>query len=198
MYIEFEATFSNIKQMDARERLVKAGAKLIKADFLMKRVTFNLPIGNERPGTWLRVRNEGDLITMSLKIIDGPAIQNQREICLTVDNFDQAVQLLETIGARQKAYQENRREIWELDGVEICLDEWPYLEPFVEIEGQSEAEVKMVSQKLGFDYNQAQFCAVTTLYKQKYGLSEDEINNHTARITFNDPNPFVTRISYDK
>lgn len=35
----------------------------------MKRITFNLPT-NER-GTWLRVRDESDKITLSLKSIQG-------------------------------------------------------------------------------------------------------------------------------
>ncbi len=193
MYTEFEATFANVSQAEARKRLVKAGAKLVKPEFLMKRITFNLPVGNELSGGWLRVRDEGDQITMSLKIIDGKNITDQREICLKVDDFNQAVELLEFMGARRKAYQESRREIWHLNNVEICLDEWPYLEPFVEVEGQGEAEVKDVSQKLGFDYNQAQFGAVSLLYNKKYSLSEDEINNNIARITFDEPNPFRQR-----
>ena len=191
MYTEFEATFPNIDRAALRKRLVRAGAKLQKGNYLMKRFTFNLPSGHEVPGAWLRVRDEGDRTTLSLKIINGQNIEDQKEICLAVDNFASAVELLEVIGARLKSYQENYREIWLLDDVEVCLDEWPYLEPFAEVEGLSEAAVKNASSKLGLDYQQARFCAVTSLYQEKYALSEDRINNHTARITFSDPNPFI-------
>ncbi len=78
-----------------------------------------------------------------------------------------------------------------MNGVEITIDEWPYLEPFVEIEGPNETAVRQVAEKLGFDWPQAKFCAVGTLYSEKYGLSLDRINNHTPRIVFNEKNPFI-------
>ena len=75
--------------------------------------------------------------------------------------------------------------------MEIAIDEWPFLEAFVEIEGTSEAAVKNVAEKIGFDYNKALFCAVAKLYNMKYNLSEDQINNHTPRIVFGEENPFL-------
>ncbi|MDP3994847.1 MAG: class IV adenylate cyclase [bacterium] len=190
MYTEFEATFVNIDKDDIRTRLEKAGAKQIRKEYLQKRVVFNLPKGHEIKGGWLRVRDEGNKITMSLKIVDGNKIENQKETQLIVDSFDQAVNLLETIGCIKKAYQESKRELWELDGTEITIDEWPFLEPFMEIEGKSEKDVKIISEKLGFDYRKAKFCAVDILYSEKYGISEDRINNHTPKILFGRKNPF--------
>src|SRR3989344_4356730 len=153
MYTEFEATFTNVRKEDIRAKLTRAGAKLIKKEFLQKRTVFNLPKGHEINGGWLRVRDEGDKITMSLKIVDGNKIENQKEIQLLVDSFNEAVKLLETVGAAKKAYQESKRELWKLDNIEITIDEWPFLEPFIEIEGHSEYEVKNVAAKLGFDYS---------------------------------------------
>lgn len=190
MNIEYEATFIDVDKDDIRGRLKEAGATLIKPDFLMKRIVFELPIGHEIPGGWLRVRDEGDKTTMSLKIVNGDKIEDQKEICLKIDNFDEGVKFLEAIGAKSKAYQESRRELWILDNVEITIDEWPYLEPYVEVEGKSEQEVRAVSGKLGFDYTQALFCSVDTLYNKKYGVPFDIINHKTRRITFSDPNPF--------
>lgn len=78
-----------------------------------------------------------------------------------------------------------------LDDVEITIDEWPFLEPFVEVEGKSEEAVKAVSEKIGFTYNDALFCAVGTLYSKKYNLDEDIINNKTPKIVFEMENPFL-------
>lgn len=192
MQIEYEATFANIDKDDVRERLKKAGAELVKPEFMKKRRNFNLPKGNEIEGGWLRVRDEGDKITMSLKVVaKNEAIDDQKEICLVVDNFEKAQEFLSAIGCTKKAYQESMREIWMLDGVEICIDEWPYLEPYVEIEGESEEAVKEASEKLGFDYAKAVFGAVDQQYKEKYGISEEIINNVILEITFNGENPFV-------
>lgn len=191
MNIEYEATFINIDKDEIRGRLKKVGAKLIKPEFLMKRVVFDLPEGQQVPGGWLRVRDEGDKITMSLKVVDGDKIENQKEIYLRIDEFDEGVKLLKTIGCRQKAYQESKRELWLLDRVGITIDEWPYLEPYVEVEGESEEKVKEASGMLGFDYNQALFCSVDTLYSRKYGVEKNYINYKVPRITFTEENPFT-------
>lgn len=191
MQIEYEATFPDIDKDEIRVRLKSAGAKLIKPEFLMKRSVFQLPSGHNIKGGWVRVRDEQDKITLSLKVVDGAKIENQKEICLKVDDFKMAEDLLSTIGCEKKAYQETKRECWELDGVEITIDEWPWLEPFVEIEGKSEATVKAVAEKLSFDYKQAYFGAVDGLYNRKYGTLKDWINNKTPSLIFEGENPFA-------
>ena len=191
MDIEFEATFPDVNKNDVREVLKKVGAELIRAEFIQRRVVFNLPSGHEIKGGWMRVRDEGDITTMSLKVVDGNKIENQKEVYLEINDFNAAELLLTRIGCERKAYQESKRELWKLDGIDITIDEWPFLEPYVEIEGTSEEDVIKTSQKLGFNYADALFCSVDTLYKRKYGLSEDIINNHTPVITFSGKNPFI-------
>lgn len=189
MQIEYEATFPNIDKDEIRKRLKKAEAKLVRPEFLQKRINYALPKGPEVIDGWLRVRDEGDKITMSHKVVDGDRIGDQKELCLEVDNFDQATEFLKGIGCRQKAYQETKRELWMLDDVEIAIDEWPFLEPFIEIEGRSEEQVKSASEKLGLDFNSAIFCAVDELYSRKYGVSRHIINN-TPKLIFEGKNPF--------
>jgi len=191
MYTEFEATFTSISKQEIREKLIAIGARLEHEEYLQKRIVFNLPKGHEIDGGWLRVRDEVDKITMSLKVVKEGKIEDQKEIQLNIDSFDNAVSLLETIGCENKAYQETKRELWKVDDVEVTIDEWPFLEPFVEIEGKSEEEVKSVSEKLDFDYSKAKFCAVDTLYSEKYGITEDQVNNHTPKILFGEENPFT-------
>jgi adenylate cyclase class 2 len=173
-----------------RAKFKLAGAKLIRPEFLQTRKVFDFPVGHEIDNGWLRVRDEGDKVTMSLKIVGGKNIEDQKELCLKIDNFDSAVELLKSIGCPQKAYQESKRELWIIDEVEITIDEWPFLEPFVEIEAKNEEEVKRVSSLLGFDYNQAIFCSVDTLYSEKYKIPKEVINHGTIRIVFDMDNPF--------
>lgn len=187
MDIEYEATFPNIDKEFIRKKLKKIGAKLIKKEFLMKRIAFDTPKTSKK--TWLRVRDEGDKITMSMKSIEGTGIESQKEICFEVKDFNSASLFLTKLGCSKKAYQETRREIWEIEGVKIMIDEWPFLEPFIEIEGKSEKAVKKIVKKLGFNYSQAIFDPVATQYSKKYNVSE-EIVNKTPRIVFNEKNPF--------
>lgn len=190
MNIEYEATFININKDEMRKRLKKAGALLVRSEYLQKRIPFHLPKEKRSDDKWLRVRDEGDKITLSLKIIDGNKIEDQKELCLKVDSFDNAVELLKLIGCEPKSYQETKRELWKLDGVEITIDEWPFLEPFVEVEGKSGEEVKKVSEKIGFNYNEALFCGVGKLYQLKYGINPDDINL-LKELVFDIKNPFL-------
>ena len=191
MKIEYEATFPDVDKREVREKLLAVGATLVKSEFLQKRVVFNLPKGHEIPGGWVRVRDEGDRITMSLKVVDGEHIENQKETCLTVDDFDEAVNLLLSLGCEKKSYQETKRELWTLGGTEVTIDEWPFLRPFVEVEGQSEESVKQVSEKLGFDYAQALFGAVDILYIRQYPHLTKERINQAPLIVFDGENPFI-------
>lgn len=62
MDIEYEATFLDVDKNDIRKKLKDVGAKLIKPEYLQKRVVFNLPKGLEKENTWLRVRKEKQTI----------------------------------------------------------------------------------------------------------------------------------------
>ncbi len=190
METEFEATFLDIDKNEVREKLKEVGAELVRPDFLQKRVVFNLP-GERGTGRWLRVRDEEDKITMSFKSIDGDKIEDQKEINLVIDDFEKGVEFLEKITCRRKSYQETKREIWKIEDVEICIDEWPFLEPYVEIEGKSEEKVKKVSKILGFDYSKAWFCATGLIYSKKYNIPVEVISNDIPKIVFDMENPFL-------
>jgi len=191
MEIEYEAVFTNIEPESFRAVLTSAGAELARAEYMQTRSSFNLPESVLTQKGWARVRDEGDKITMSVKSIEGEGIESQKESCVTVDSFKQAESLLTQLGCDKKAYQETKRELWMLDGVEVTIDTWPFLEPFVEVEGSSEAVVKAVAEKLGFEWAAAKFCEVDTLYSEKYDISTDQINNHTPEILFDMDNPFI-------
>ena len=194
MEIEYEATFENIDKGEIREKLQEAGAVLVRPEFMQKRKVFRLPKGNEISGGWLRVRDEGNRITMTLKIVDGEKIENQKETIVEVDSFDKACELLNSIGCFEKGYQESKRELWKMGETEITIDEWPFLEPFAEVEAKSEKEVIEISGKLGFDYTEALFCAVDTLYARKYKVSKDIIDNHIPKLVFEMKNPFIQSV----
>jgi len=194
MNIEFEATFKDIDKDEIREKLKDLGAELIKDEFLQKRSAWHVPQECKVKKSWLRVRDEDDKITLTFKShSDRDDIKGQKEIELEVDSYSDAELFLKTIGCRKKSYQETKREIWKLDGVEAMIDEWPFLEPIIEVEGESEEAVKNVSERLGFDYSEAVFGPVGILYSQKYGVTEKFVNNKVKEILFNSDNPFINK-----
>lgn len=193
MQIEYEATFQDIDKDDLWRKLKENGAELVKKEFLQKRVIFALPKGHEIESGWLRLRDEGDKITMTLKII-GNRIEEQKETLLEIDSFEKGLEFLSLIGCKRRSYQENRREVWKLGTVEIMLDEWPFLEPLAEIEGLSEADVKEMAEKLGFDYAKARFCSISEIYNEKYQPKERFDISDLEEFTFSINNPFIKYI----
>lgn len=132
---------------------------------------------------WLRVRDEGDRITIAYKERQGVQVgqpdQGMREVEFTTDNFDNAVELLKTITLNPKFYEENYRTAYQLDGVEIVVDEWPLIPPYVEIEGDSLEAVEVMSQRLGFDVANKLVCSTMQVY-ERYGIDE----NSYSYLTF--------------
>lgn len=193
MKIEYEATFIDIDKNKTRDDLKKINAQLVRKEFLQKRYNFDLqPMGRDF-WEWVRVRDEGDRVTMAYKnIAPESGIDEQLEVEFEVNSFDSAVEFMNQLGARNTNYSETLREIWSLDGVEIMIDTWPHLEPYVEIEGTDENSVKKVSEKLGFDWGNAKFCGAGQIYEMKYGVHPDKLDsNKSIKLTFDDLNPFI-------
>ena len=189
MKTEYEATFIDVDKDDIRRRLKGIGAALVHPEVHQHRITLHPPHEKRAKGVFVRVRDEGDKITMSWKSVKGDAIENQKEVTLVVDNFDAAMEFLELLGCERKSYQETKRELWQIDGTDVTIDEWPFLEPMVEIEGSSEESVRRVAASLGFDWSAALFCTSKKIYRMKYG--EDVDINTVPRLIFDMKNPFV-------
>jgi len=184
MDTEIEAKFLNINHAGFRQALVKAGAELVAKERLMCREVFDFPDERlEKIGGWVRVRNEGDKITMSYKQLNDRTINGTKEVTLVVDNYENAKQFLLSIGLITKSYQETKRESWRLDGVEIELDTWPWIPTFVEFEAPSEKLLKNVVAKLGLSWQNAKHGSVETAYQDVYDVSEQEIDSWES-ITF--------------
>ena len=182
---EIEAQFLNINKDEIREKLKTINATLAKPEVLMKRTVFYT--GKH---SFARVRDEGDKIVMTYKNVeDDNSILGTKEVNITVDNYDNAILFLRGCGLQIKARQETLREIWKIEDVEICIDTWPWLPAFIEIEGPSEESVWNTAGKLGFSKEQAKFGSVDTTYQHYYGIDPEVINLHTPEITFNTEPP---------
>jgi len=191
METEYEAKFLDVDKDEMRARLKAAGATLKRPEFMQKRWVLDLPPEAKAKGTWVRVRDKGDKITMSYKSHQGTEIQDQKELMLVVDSFDNAVEFLQKLGCPPESYQESMRELWILDGVEITIDTWPFMEPLVEVEGRSEAEVREAAIKIGFDWSKALFCGVNKVFQMKYG--PDTHIRRLPRLTFDMLDPFLVQ-----
>jgi adenylate cyclase class 2 len=186
---EIEAKFVNINIDDIRSRLTELGAILIQPMRDMQRVTIDTP-ELKKKDAFVRIRNEGDKTTITYKQFNSLSIDGVKEVEITVDDFDTAVTLFKEAGLAYGSLQESRRETWKLDEVEIVIDEWPWLNPYIEIEAPSEDLVISTSEKLGFNWDDAIFGDVMAAYRVQYphlGLN-DTVGN-LPEVRFSDPLP---------
>ncbi len=184
MQTEIEAKFLDVNHDVVRSRLVEAGARRVRPNQLMKRKNFDFPDRRlEKKGGWVRVRDEGSKVTLSYKQLNDRTLHGTKEVNITVDDFDTACLFLDSIGLEMQSYQETRRESWRLGEVEIELDEWPWIPPFVEVEGPSQKDIEDTAKKLGLDWESAVHGSVEIAYQKEYDVSEEEVD-HIAQITF--------------
>lgn len=167
---EIEVKFLNIDIDEMRTKLTAAGGHLEQPMRLMKRVNMEEPY-HTAEHSFLRIRDEGDKTTLTFKRRTNQAgndLHGVQEIEIGVSDFDTAVELFREAGWPPRTFQESKRETWMLDGAEVVIDEWPWIEPYIEIEGDSEEHVKAVSEKLGFDWGQKVIGHIDAVYELKF------------------------------
>ncbi|WP_304452100.1 class IV adenylate cyclase [Nocardiopsis sp. YSL2] len=164
--IEYEAKVLDIDvDQVARRILDKGGADL--GEVLQRRYVYDIEPGDV--SRWLRLRDTGRQVTLTVKEIDSDAIGGTRETETEVGDFETANALLGKLGYAPKAYQENRRHSFTLDGAQLEIDSWPRIPAYLEIEADSHAEVVRVAALLGYDRADLTGENTTKVY-HRYGI----------------------------
>lgn len=192
MQTEIEVKFLNIDHNVVRGKLRELGGVCEQPMRLMRRVVFHSD-DMEAKRAFVRVRDEGHRVTMTYKQFDADTVDGAKEYEIEVSDFNTAIALLDAAGIAHDTFQESRRENWRLGDVEIMLDEWPWLAPYMEIEGLSEERVRSVAEQLGFAWEDAVFGGVANAYANQYPhigeAGVQEINKNWPVIKFHDLPP---------
>lgn len=183
---EIEVKFLNINPAEIQKKLEAVGAKKVGEYFYRRRV-FDYPDWRlDEKGAWLRVRDEGDKVTLSfkqrlgMKAHDGSeSDEGTKEIEVEVNDFEKTCTLLFEAGLIEKHYAENKRIRWTKENVEFDIDTWPELEPYLEIEAPSWEKIDEVVQWL--ELNPADKKIFST--NQVYALKGIRVKDYT-RLTF--------------
>lgn len=189
MKIEYEAKFIRVNHDETRQKLKNIGATLHHPMRLMRRAIIeNKDL--KKKDALLRVRDEGDKVTLTYKQFSNLSVDGAKEHEIIVNDFNETVLLLAAAGLPHRSIQESKRETWVYKNAEIVLDEWPWLDPYVEIEADSEEAVKNLASKLGFDWDNAVFGDVMAAYRSQYPhLSEKDTVGNLPKVRFGDPLP---------
>lgn len=186
---EIEAKFLNVDHDEVRAKLKKLGAKLEQPMRLMRRTLFDYPDQRfQKNRQRLRVRDEVDRVTVNFK---GRGVnQYADEIETTVGSYDTMINLFKATGFEAYSFQESKRETWRYKNVEVVLDEWPWLNLYIEIEGPDEPSIKAVAQELGFSWKDAKFGSTDTAYMEQYpGMKKSDSIGDLQEVKFNEPLP---------
>jgi adenylate cyclase class 2 len=191
MKTEIEAKFLDVDFEQVRQLLQKLGAVCGQPMRLMKRAIMDFPDQRlQQQDAYIRVRDEGDKVTVTFKRFKAQSVDGAQEIETTVGSFDDTVKIFEAVGLRVRSFQESKRESWKSGKVEIVLDEWPWLQPYIEIEGESEADIRQMAALLGYDWKDAVFGDVTAAYRAQYPNMNNDLNlSAITEVRFGAPLP---------
>lgn len=167
MKTEIEAKFLNIDIDSMRQKLKGAGATLEHPMRLMKRSLIDTP-ELDAQNAYLRIRDEGDKITATFKKFTENSLTGASEREIVVSDFDETIAIFAEFGLHYRTFQESKRETWRLGDVEVVIDEWPWINPYIEIEADTEVAVVQAAKKLGFNWSEAVFGSVDVIYTKEY------------------------------
>lgn len=191
MKTEIEVKFLRVDHDILRERLRLEGGVCEQSMRLMRRAILSTP-EMERPERdgFIRVRDEGHRVTLTYKQFGSQkTLTSAKEIETVVGDFDAVLAIFEQADLKPLSYQESKRETWRLGDCEVVLDEWPWVSPYIEIEGPDEADVKRVARQLGFSWKDAVFGKVTEVYKAEYPDINRRVPICIPVVRFEDPLP---------
>ncbi len=169
---EKEVKFLNVNKEELEKKLSAMGAEK-EGDHFYKRDVFDYPdFRLDKNGAWLRLRDEGDRITLSYKQrlgmkSEGENDDSMKEVEIVVSDFGKTAALLKELGFIEKHYAENKRTRWVKDGVEFDIDTWPALEPYLEIESSTWEKVEEAINWLGLDPKDKKIFSTNQIYKMK-------------------------------
>jgi len=130
------------------------------------------------PNKWIRVRTDGVITTITTKHIERditPSINEYNiddvdETEIQINDFDKGIELMQQLGYFFRNYQEKRRIMYvSEDGLEIDIDFWPMIPPYLEIEGKNEEAIYNMVNNLGFSKSDIKIANTDDIYKI-YGL----------------------------
>lgn len=177
---EIEVKFLNVDPKKLQRKLKKIGAKKV-FEKLYKRRVFDFPdLRFNDIGAWLRVRDEGDKVTMTWKRRIGVKSHNGKyndqsmeEIEIEVSDFDKVAKIIKKLGLEEKFYEENKRIRYVLDDIEFDIDHWPGLEPYLEIEAESWDDIDKAIKLLDLNPKDKKIFSTYQIYQLK-GIDEND------------------------
>lgn len=154
---EVEVRFLEIDKEALVRKLLEVGAKDLGDNILEEIIFYDPELKWRTENKFVRIRKSGEKIKMTYKHNREQTIDSTIEIELEINDIKKAEAFLEKMNLQAFRHQQKKRHTFELDGTTIDIDTWPKIPTYVEIEGNSEGQIKEVSEKLGLDWRKVVF-----------------------------------------
>lgn len=181
---EFEIKFTGIDKAEIRKKLSGIWLEIYQEEFLMKRKVFHIESSKKRE--WFRVRLEKERTTLTYKCIHSDWIDGIEEYEIIISDFDVASTVLVKAGLINTSTQENLREIWKNWDIEVCIDTWPWLKSYIEIEGDNPDIVRDYCNRLWFHFEDWMFWWSEVVYEKELWLDR-KVFLWLPYVTFDNP-----------
>lgn len=127
---------------------------------------------NFNPYKWIRLRQNGEQTTLTVKSINNPNkktddIQDVNEYEIIVDSLESTLSMLNAMGFYHRNYQEKRRILFKKEEIECAIDFWPLLAPYLEIEAKTVHEINETITQLSLEKLMIVSCNVDEIYLKK-------------------------------
>ncbi|MDA3623956.1 class IV adenylate cyclase [Saccharopolyspora sp. WRP15-2] len=173
MPIEHEAKILDVDADILQKRILAEGGHK-HGETLQRRYVYDIAPGDAT--RWIRLRDTGREITLTIKEILHDGIDGTQETEVAVDDFEATNAILAKLGYQPKAYQENKRVSFTLDDAEIEIDTWPRIPTYAEIEAESKEQVIAIAARLGYSEDQLTGENTTKVYA-RYGIDLSSITD---------------------
>lgn len=126
---------------------------------------------NDNYSKWVRMRKTGDETTITIKKIISSkgvyGIDDVNELEFKIPSIEFGKEFLSDLGYFFDRHQSKMRITYDYKNTETVIDKWPYLEPYIEVEGQNEEDILEVVYDLGFKKEDALIINTDDLYDEK-------------------------------
>ena len=174
--MEIEVKFYLRHLEDIRKRLIALGGRQKTDRLLEHNIRFDTPdreLAGEKDV--LRLRQDSRT-TMTFKHHLGQ-VETREEFEIEIDDFEIGRKILDALGYTVTTVYEKYRETYQLDAVQVMLDELPFGH-FVEIEGPSIESIRQMSNRLGLSWErrvQVSYNGIFERIRRSLNLAFEEV-----------------------
>ncbi|MBI3952497.1 MAG: class IV adenylate cyclase [Candidatus Doudnabacteria bacterium] len=167
---EVEVRFLEIDKGPFLKKLADLGAQDLGEDLLEEIIFYDKGLRWQDDKKFVRLRKQKNQAFLTYKNHASETADGTEEIEFEVSDMVKAEHFLERLGFMAYRHQQKLRHTFKLGRVLIEIDRWPRIPTYVELEGESEEDLKAAASQLDLDWNEVVFENARIIIENKYNI----------------------------